>query len=154
MRSKSAQCKTAELPQLICMALYMIHQWYSRKKHPSRCIVKSWIWVKYRKKITSRGTIKCCFLIGPVQIWGIIFSYILNRQRAFSFRIYSEYTTVGSNFILRRGGEGLISQGRLLGHYFHLKLYRLSLVYKLWGRGGALPIHPIWEYYFSMDCSW
>jgi hypothetical protein len=44
-------------------------------------------------------------------------------------------TTVGSNFVL--GGGGLISQGRLLGHYFLLKLYRLSLLYKLLGGGGG-----------------
>jgi hypothetical protein len=42
-------------------------------------------------------------------------------------------STVGRNFVL--GGGGLISQGRLLGHCFHLKLYRLSLVYKLLGGG-------------------
>ena len=48
-------------------------------------------------------------------------------------------TTVGSNFVL--GGGGLISQGRLLGHYFLLKLYRLSLLYKLLG-GGAEVLPP------------
>jgi hypothetical protein len=39
--------------------------------------------------------------------------------------------------ILYLGGGGLISQGRLLGH-FPLKLYRLSLVYKLLGEEGLL----------------
>jgi hypothetical protein len=38
-------------------------------------------------------------------------------------------TTVGSNFVL--GGGGADCQGRLLSHYLPLKLYRLSLVYKL-----------------------
>jgi hypothetical protein len=47
-------------------------------------------------------------------------------------------TTVGSNFVW---GGGLISQGRLLGHYFLLKLYRLSLLYKLLG-GGAEVLPP------------
>ena len=37
-------------------------------------------------------------------------------------------------------GVGLISQGRLLGHYFPLKLYRLSLVYKAPPPSSATPI--------------
>ena len=53
----------------------------------------------------------------------------------YDFMSSCETTTIGSNFVLGGGG---ISQGRLLGHY--LKLYRLSLVYKL--LGGAADQYP------------
>jgi hypothetical protein len=56
----------------------------------------------------------------------------------YDFMSSCETTTIGSNFVL---GGGLISQGRLLGHYLPLKLYRLSLVYKLLG-GAADQYHP------------
>jgi hypothetical protein len=64
---------------------------------------------------------------------------LLNVRYLYKYDFGDDVGSLGHNARYRRkqfciaGGGGGISQGRLLGHYFPLKLYRLSLVYKLLG---------------------
>jgi hypothetical protein len=64
-----------------------------------------------------------------IRIYAVLIK-IENLKLLVTYLDKSEITNVGSNFVF--GGGGLISQERLLGHHFPLKLYRLSLVYKLY----------------------
>jgi hypothetical protein len=101
----------------ICPDLHKLQLWFSR------------LWQYLFLKLLRQWTHKMGRFLSTLIRLEFIYQIKIGSS-CFNYYI-SFYTTVRSNFVLRGGGRRLISQGRLLGHYFPLKLYRLSPVDKL-----------------------